>query len=108
MIRITLIEIASFFLPFLLFFIWRWQTRSDVKLTATPALKLGVAGAVLAIVAMIALALFDASRGGHEGDQYVPPRVVDGRVVPGHFVPAGEVGTDEAETPEPEDEASPQ
>ena len=108
MIRITIIEIASFFLPFLLFFIWRWQTRSDVKLTATPALKLGVAGAVLAIVAMIGLALFDASRGGHEGDQYVPPRVVDGRVVPGHFVPAGEVGTDEAETPEPEDEASPQ
>ncbi|MED5549241.1 MAG: DUF6111 family protein [Pseudomonadota bacterium] len=108
MIRITIIEIASFFLPFLLFFIWRWQTRSEVKLTATPALKLGVAGAVLAIAAMIALAMFDASRGGHEGDRYVPPRVVDGRVVPGHFVPAGEVGTDEAETPEPEDEASPQ
>lgn len=108
MIRITIIEIASFFLPFLLFFIWRWQTRSDVKLTATPALKLGVAGAVLAIVAMIALAMFDASRGGHEGDQYVPPRVVDGRVVPGHFVPAGEVESDEADTPETENEDTPQ
>lgn len=108
MIRITIIEIASFFLPFLLFFIWRWQTRSDVKLTATPALKLGVAGAVLAIVAMIALAMFDASRGGHEGDRYVPPRVVDGRVVPGHFVPAGEVESNETDTPETESEDTPQ
>ena len=110
MIRITIIEIASFFLPFLLFFIWRWQTRSEVKLTATPALKLGVAGAVLAIAAMISLAMFDASRGGHEGDRYVPPRVVDGRVVPGHFVPAGEVesGAADADTSEPDGEDTPQ
>lgn len=45
MIRITLIEIASFLLPFLLFFVWRWQTQADIKLSATPALKLGLAGA---------------------------------------------------------------
>ena len=91
MIRITLIQIASFLLPFLLFFIWRWQTRSEMKLTATPALKLALAGAVFAIVMMIVLVMIDAARGGHEGDQYVPPRVVDGEVVPGYFVPAEEV-----------------
>jgi len=90
MIRITLIQIASFLLPFLLFFIWRWQTRSEVKLTATPALKLALAGAVFAIVMMIVLVMIDAASGGHEGDRYVPPRVVDGEVVPGYFVPAEE------------------
>ncbi|MEA1942161.1 MAG: DUF6111 family protein [Pseudomonadota bacterium] len=90
MIRITLIQIASFLLPFLLFFIWRWQTRSEVKLTATPALKLALAGAVFAIVMMIVLVMIDAAGGGREGDRYVPPRVVDGEVVPGHFVPAEE------------------
>lgn len=90
MIRITLIEIASFLLPFALFFIWRWQTRSDVKLTATPALKLGLIGAALAIGMMIVLVFWDSSRGGHQGDQYVPPRLENGRVVPGHFVRQGE------------------
>ena len=90
MIRITLIEIASFLLPFALFFIWRWQTRSDVKLTATPALKLGLIGAALAIGMMIVLVFWDSSRGGHHGDQYVPPRLENGRVVPGHFVRRGE------------------
>lgn len=87
MIRITLIEIASFFLPFLLFFIWRWQSRSDVELTATPALKLAFAGAALAILAMVLLTMLDASRAGHDGERYVPPRMVDGEIVPGHFVP---------------------
>ncbi|WP_300542123.1 DUF6111 family protein [Maricaulis sp.] len=90
MIRITLIEIASFLLPFALFFIWRWQTQADVKLTATPALRLGLAGAALAIAMMIVLVVLDAMRGGHEGDQYVPPRMVDGEIVPGHFVPPSE------------------
>lgn len=39
---------------------------------------------------MVAMTLIDSARGGHEGDQYVPPRVVDGRIVPGHFIAAGE------------------
>ncbi|MCR9266399.1 MAG: DUF6111 family protein [Alphaproteobacteria bacterium] len=100
MIRITLIEIASFLLPFLLFFIWRWQTQSEVKLTATPALKLGLAGALLAILVMILLVVLESVRGGHEGDQYVPPRLENGRVVPGHFVSEPETETGDA----PEDD----
>ena len=101
MIRITLIEIASFLLRFLLFFIWRWQTQADVKLTATPALKLALVGAAFAIVVMVAMALIDSARGGHEGDQYVPPRLVDGEVVPGHFARQGEDDDlAEDETPE--------
>ena len=100
MIRITLIEIASFLLPFLLFFIWRWQTQSEVKLTATPALKLGLAGALLAILVMILLVVLESVRGGHEGDQYVPPRLENGRAVPGHFVSEPETETGDA----PEDD----
>ena len=104
MLRITLIEIASFLLPFLLFFIWRWQTRSDVKLTATPALKLGLAGALLAILMMILLVMLDSARGGHEGDLYVPPRLENGRIVPGHFVSNPDPSNDEAaDAPEGED-----
>lgn len=87
MIRITLIEIASFFLPFLLFFIWRWQSQSEVKLTATPTLKLAFAGAATAILAMIVLTVLDASHAGHDGERYVPPRMENGEIVPGHFVP---------------------
>lgn len=100
MIRITLIEIASFLLPFLLFFIWRWQSGAEEKLTATPALRLAFAGAALAVIAMIVMVLIDSSFAGHEGDRYVPPRVVDGRVVPGHFVSREE----EEETTEPQEE----
>lgn len=101
MIRITLIEIASFLLPFLLFFVWRWQTQSDVKLTATPALKLGLAGALLALLVMILLVVLESVRGGHAGDQYVPPRLENGRVVPGHFVSEPEA-TDETGDDDPD------
>ena len=101
MIRITLIEIASFLLPFLLFFVWRWQTQSDVKLTATPALKLGLAGALLALLVMILLVVLESVRGGHAGDQYGPPRLEKGRVVPGHFVSEPEA-TDETGDDDPD------
>ncbi|MAK63236.1 MAG: hypothetical protein CMF75_00600 [Maricaulis sp.] len=105
MIRITLIEIASFLLPFLLFFVWRWQTQSDVKLTATPALKLGLAGALLALLVMILLVALESVRGGHAGDQYVPPRLENGRVVPGHFVSEPEAAD---ETGDDDPDADPQ
>lgn len=104
MIRITLIEIASFLLPFLLFFIWRWQSGSEMKLTATPALRLAFAGAAFAVVVMIVMVLIDSSRAGH-GERYVPPQVVDGRVVPGHFVPLEEDEADrDAAAEETQDE----
>ncbi|WP_417496811.1 DUF6111 family protein [Maricaulis sp.] len=97
MIRITILEIASFFLPFLIFFIWRWQSSSEHPIEATPTLRLAAIGAGLAVLMMIALVLVESSRGGHEGEIYIPSRIVDGRVVPGRFVPAGEVETDDAE-----------
>lgn len=97
MIRITIIEIASFFLPFLIFFIWRWQSSSEHPIEATPTLRLAAIGAGLSVLVMIALVLLESGQGGHEGELYVPPRVVDGRVVPGHFIPV-----EEAETTDPD------
>ncbi|MHA6289367.1 DUF6111 family protein [Maricaulis sp. CAU 1757] len=99
MLRITLLEIGSFLLPFLIFFIWRWQSRSPQPLTATPTLKLAAAGAALAVVMMIGLVVIETLRGGHEGDRYVPPRMVDGEIVPGHF--------ERVEDEEPEDSGTP-
>jgi hypothetical protein len=90
MIRITIIEIASFFLPFLIFFIWRWQANTDTPIEETPTLRLAALGAGLSILVMIALVLMESSQGGHKGELYVPSRVVDGRVVPGYFVPVEE------------------
>lgn len=84
MLRITLIEIASFLVPFLLFFLWRLQSSSEA-LKPTPVLKLSAAGALLAVFVLLGLVWFESARGGHEGDCYVPARVVDGEIVPGYF-----------------------
>ena len=105
MLRITLIEIASFLLPFLIFFIWRWQANADTPIEPTPTLRLAAMGAGLSVLVMIALVLLESGRGGHEGELYVPSRMVDGRVVPGYFIPAGEAeatdhDTDDATEPQ--------
>ena len=97
MLRITLIELASFFLPFLLFFIWRWQSSADHPLSATPVLRLAALGAGLAVLVMLVLVVLDSARGGHEGDRYVPPQMIDGEIVPGYFIPADETVEDSAD-----------
>ena len=54
---------------------------------------------------MIALVLLESGRGGHEGELYVPSRMVDGRVVPGYFVPVEEAeatGPDEGDATDPQ------
>ena len=103
MIRITLIQLASFLLPFLLFFIWRWQSRTEHPLHATPTAKLTAAGVTLAVLAFLVLVFLDSAGSGRPGQQYVPPRVVDGEMVPGHFVdlePEDDAGEDDPEDPQ--------
>lgn len=94
MVRITIIEILSFLLPFGLFFLWRMVSTSAAAAKPAPVLKLAAAGAATAVVVMIGLVLLDSSRGGHEGDQYVPPRMVDGEIQPGYFIRSGEAEED--------------
>tara|TARA_R110000868_G_scaffold53744_1_gene168481 strand:- start:6887 stop:7198 length:312 start_codon:yes stop_codon:yes gene_type:complete len=88
MIRITILEIASFLLPFLVFFVWRWQVNSGSEIEATPTLKLALIGAGLALLMFIGMVLLDSRDGGHEGQVYVPPQNINGRIIPGHFEPA--------------------
>lgn len=107
MLRISLIQLASFLLPFIIFFVWRWQLSAERPLNATPTLKLAAIGAALAVVAMLVMVMLDAADSGRAGDRYVPPRVVDGRVVPGHFIPAGEA-EGEAEEDAERDASRPQ
>ncbi len=104
MLRITIIEILSFLLPFALFLIWRWQSDHDSVSRPTPVLKLAAAGAAMGVVVLIGLVVFDSMRAGHEGEQYVPPRLVDGEIIPGHFIATDETdAADEDETGEDED-----
>ncbi len=60
---------------------------------------------MLAILVLILLVVLESARGGHEGDQYIPPRLENGRIVPGHFVsePDAEPAPDEGETTEGDD-----
>lgn len=97
MIRITILEIASFFLPFLIFFIWRWQSNTETPIKATHNLQLAAAGAGLALIVLTALVMLESREGRHETELYVPPALVDGQVVPGHYVPAGSTQTPEDE-----------
>lgn len=95
MVRITLIEIASFLLPFALFMIWQRLSSRTPEAGRLPTLRLAAAGAGLAVLMMLVLVVFDASRAGHEGERYVPPQNVDGRIIPGHFVSADEEADEE-------------
>ena len=106
MLRITIIEILSFLLPFALFLIWRAQSGHDSSSRPTPVLKLAAAGAAIGVAVLIGLVVFDSMKAGHEGEQYVPPRLVDGEIIPGHFIPIEE-GETEADEPV-EDEDPPQ
>ncbi len=109
MVRITIIEILSFLLPFLIFLVWRWQSDHDSLSRPTPVLKLAAIGGAIGITMLIGLVIFDSVRAGRQGDQYVPARMVDGELVPGYFIPAEEVGQADAdEDPEEETDEEPE
>lgn len=103
MLRITLLEILAFVLPFALFLLWRWQSPHDAVSRPAPIRVLIAMGAALVILVMISLVIIDRSDQGREGEIYIPPRVVDGELIPGHWEPAGNVGEDTDETGEDED-----
>ncbi|RKR04098.1 DUF6111 family protein [Maricaulis maris] len=98
MVRITLIEIASFLLPFALFLLWQRLSSRVPDAGRLPTLRLAAAGAGLAVLMMLVMVFVDARNAGHAGDRYVPPQSVDGRIIPGHFVPAGEDETSDEPT----------
>lgn len=76
-LRIVVINLALFLVPFALYLIWAAirGKRSDM-----PFYWLLGSGVALVLVAMVTLAQFET--GGTTG-AYEPPRLVDGRIVPG-------------------------
>ena len=70
-------------LPIILFLIWRRFRRGEGE-TAGP-IDYGLLG--LAVAILVGLGVMAMTQGGDPGDEYVPPRVIDGKVVPGHIAP---------------------
>lgn len=80
MLRIAVINLILFLVPFALYLLW---TTVRGKRSDTPFYWLLGSGIALVLIAMVSLAQFET--GGSTG-QYEPPRVVDGQIVPGRVV----------------------
>ena len=85
MLRIVIINLFLFSLPFLLYFIWEKIRKPQQK--DTPFFWLLGCGGGLVFLGLIGLAQYDV--GGPDG-VYVPPRFVDGEIIPGHIDPPSE------------------
>ena len=80
MLRIAIINLALFLVPFALYLLW---TTVRGKRTDMPFYWLVGSGVALVLMAMITLAQFET--GGTTG-QYEPPRLENGEIVPGRVV----------------------
>lgn len=109
MLRMTLMELAAFALPFLLYFIWRnsrWSTdAADNDRPAFPIVPVAAAGLVVSLIVLTILVFLDDSSSGD--GVYIPPHIEDGQIIPGRFEPAdpaeleptGEPGTTDEDDP---------
>ncbi len=80
MLRVAVINIALFLVPFALYLLW---TAVRGKRSDMPFYWLVGSGVALVLVAMITFAQFET--GGTTG-QYEPPRLEGGEIVPGRIV----------------------
>ena len=81
MIRVFLLLMVAFALPFIVNWIWT-QMRADSDGLARQYLAL--AGLILAVVGMFALVFFETGSSSYDG-VYHPPVLEDGEVRPGRF-----------------------
>jgi hypothetical protein len=82
MLRVVVINLFFFLLPFMLYYIWAKLAKKEQG--DTPFLWLLAAGIVLMIVA---ISFFIQLETGSPGDRYIPPHYVDGELVPGQILP---------------------
>jgi hypothetical protein len=85
MIRIALIEVLLFLLPFLIYAGWRFvvhEARGSAVIGDAPVLVLIALGLSLLAAGLFYIASYDKE--GVEG-HYVPAIYKDGKIVPGHF-----------------------
>lgn len=94
MLRIALIQLILFALPFVIYFVYRAllaRMRQEARGTfrAWPLQVLLIAGGSLTLLGLVVFAL----NSGEGGDTvYIPAHLENGEVVPGRFVPADEAG----------------
>jgi len=95
MLRVLLEFIIPIVLPTVVYLLWLAAERRRAERAGSgapprwedaPWVWLGIAGLVLAIVALLATSFFGAEKKG----RYVPPQLKDGQVIPGHVVPEDE------------------
>jgi hypothetical protein len=86
MIRVLVINLLLFLLPFLLYAAWRWLVRGERNgrqmVSDAPLFVLMGLGLTLVAIGLFTLASYEET--GIEG-RYVPPAIKDGRIEPGHF-----------------------
>ncbi len=89
MLRIALIDLLLFLLPFVLYAAWVWLSRRGSGRRGgifddAPIHWLLIAGALLVIGA---LAYFISFSGAPPGGVYEPPKFEGGKIKPGHIEP---------------------
>lgn len=87
--RLVAFDAVFFLLPFVVYAAWLLVTRGTVRNSADWPAKvigyLGLAGAVLLVLAVVVFISFER---GEPGAVYVPAKVgEDGKIIPGHFEP---------------------
>lgn len=85
MLRVVLIQLFLFLLPFLCYGTWLWLTKKtgrDENWSRGPVGWLTLAGLGLVIAGLLATAIFNTSP---EGTEYRPSSFKDGVFVPGGF-----------------------
>ncbi len=85
MLRIVLVQLVLFAIPFLVWALYvlmvRRRVAQDGLFNDAPMAWLIVSGVLLAAAALFFLAF---TTGSPPDGKYVPPRYEDGRIVPGH------------------------
>lgn len=88
MIRVVLVNLLLFLLPFVLFALYVWLTGRRGErggwFDDAPLITLSGAGVVL-VVAM--MSFFISFEGTKPGGAYIPPSFRDGKIQPGHTEP---------------------
>ena len=100
MLRFLLVMLLVFFLPFAAWCVWRVASprAAGEGPPETPVQMLALAGAAMAILAMVGLAVLGVRDDDSDG-AYRPPSLQDGRIDPGGFDPAEEDESDPVRDP---------
>ncbi|HWK00286.1 MAG TPA: DUF6111 family protein [Xanthobacteraceae bacterium] len=82
----TLLEIALFLSPFMLYALYLFATQRDAREKEHWRLQVLIICAIGGCVLVIASLLYFAHFGGvGPGNTYIPAHMEDGKLVPGHF-----------------------